>query len=66
LWRVVRSVLLETENTASSPPLRAYAQKLLQSKTLPAKANLLSRFQECSGTPLFVEIPNPIYESEDA
>ncbi|WP_172368977.1 IucA/IucC family protein [Sporosarcina jiandibaonis] len=66
LWRVVRSVLLEIERTASSPPLRAYAQKLLQSKTLPAKANLISRFQECGETPLFVEIPNPIYESEGA
>ncbi|HEY9576235.1 MAG TPA: IucA/IucC family protein [Pseudobacillus sp.] len=64
LWQVVRSVLLEIDRTASSQSLRTYAQTLLQCKTLPAKANLISRFQECGETPLFVEIPNPIYESE--
>ncbi|WP_053366309.1 IucA/IucC family protein [Bacillus sp. FJAT-27245] len=66
LWRVVHSVLLEIEGTATSPALRTYAHKLLQSKTLPAKANLISRFQECGESPLFVEIPNPIYECEGA
>ncbi|OCA84979.1 IucA/IucC family protein [Pseudobacillus wudalianchiensis] len=64
LWQVVRSVLLEIERTASSHSLKAYAQRLLQSPTLPAKANLISRFQECGETPLFVDIPNPIFESE--
>jgi siderophore synthetase component len=66
LWQVVRSDLLEMEETATSKDLKTYAKKLLESKTLPAKANLISRFQECGETPLFVEIPNPIYESEGA
>lgn len=66
LWQVVRSVLLEIEKTTTSRELKTYAKKLLESKTLPAKANLISRFQECGETPLFVEIPNPIYESEGA
>lgn len=64
LWQVVRSVLLEIEKKTSSQSARTYAQTLLQCKTLPAKANLISRFQECGETPLYVEIPNPIYESE--
>ncbi|KAB7706224.1 siderophore biosynthesis protein SbnE [Bacillus aerolatus] len=66
LWQVVRSILLEIEKTTFSKALKTYAGKLLESKTLPAKANLVSRFQERGETPLFVEIPNPIYESEGA
>lgn len=64
LWLVVRSFLLEIEKTADSTTLQTYANKLLKNKTLPAKANLISRFQECGETPIFVEIPNPIYVSE--
>lgn len=58
LWKVVRTVLQEVDE----PIVKPYVHKLLHSETFPAKANLISRFQECSETPLYVEIPNPMYE----
>jgi siderophore synthetase component len=53
LWGVVRSVL------ASSVPDR-YVRDLLESPTLPAKANLISRFAERGEPPLYVAVPNPM------
>ncbi|MGH3751441.1 MAG: IucA/IucC family protein [Pseudonocardiaceae bacterium] len=55
LWRVVREVL----RTAQS---NRYANDLLESPVLPAKANLISCFTGRGEWPLYVDIPNPIPE----
>lgn len=54
LWAVVRDVLA----AAASAPARA----LLEAPVLPAKANLLSRFAGRGERPLYVDIPNPLFE----
>ncbi|MEB3368626.1 IucA/IucC family protein [Saccharopolyspora mangrovi] len=54
LWSVVREFLRELPGR--------YAAELRGAATLPAKANLLSRFAERGETPLYVDIPNPIRE----
>ena len=54
LWQVVREFL-------RGVPGR-YAAELREAPTLPAKANLLSRFAERGENPLYVDIPNPIHE----
>jgi L-2,3-diaminopropanoate---citrate ligase len=55
LWRVVRQLL------RSAPPDR-YLNELLCAPTLPAKANLTSRFAERGEHPLYVDVPNPMQE----
>ncbi|GAA0530578.1 siderophore biosynthesis protein SbnE [Saccharopolyspora subtropica] len=40
-----------------------YAAELLASPTLPAKANLLSRFAERGERPLYVDVRNPLVET---
>jgi siderophore synthetase component len=55
LWRVVAEVLAEVTG-----PGAPYAADLLTSPTLPAKANLLSRFAGRGESPLYVDLPNPI------
>jgi siderophore synthetase component len=56
LWRVVREVLRTVRYT------NRYANELLESPVLPAKANLISRFTGRGERPLYVNIPNPMYE----
>ncbi|CAM3329582.1 MULTISPECIES: IucA/IucC family protein [Saccharibacillus] len=59
-WAVVRQTLATLAEDPSDTRLRAVAHDLLASPTLPAKANLLSRFHQRGETPLYVDIPNPI------
>ncbi|GBF76061.1 IucA/IucC family siderophore biosynthesis protein [Paenibacillus sp. 598K] len=60
-WRIVRETLTELrEQSEATDRLRSVADDLLHSPTLPAKANLLSRFHQRGETPLYVDIPNPI------
>jgi L-2,3-diaminopropanoate---citrate ligase len=61
LWQVARCLL---EDQA---PLRArsgdggrYVEELLSRPELPAKANLVSRFQGRAEAPLYVAVPNPL------
>jgi siderophore synthetase component len=54
LWRGVREVLAAARN--------ATATDLLARPTLPAKANLVSHFAGRGETPLYVEVPNPLFE----
>ncbi|WP_216214038.1 IucA/IucC family protein [Amycolatopsis aidingensis] len=54
LWAVARQEL------AGLP--YACAAELARAPTLPAKANLLSRFADRSERPLFVDVPNPLRE----
>jgi siderophore synthetase component len=56
LWRVAR------EELAESTTARPYADELLSAATLPAKANLLSRFSGRGERPLYVDVPNPLRE----
>jgi siderophore synthetase component len=60
-WKVVRDVLQESIAESSSDRLRKYTKDLMESETLPAKANLVSRFQERGERPLYVDMGNPIY-----
>ncbi|WP_167166165.1 IucA/IucC family protein [Saccharomonospora amisosensis] len=53
LWAVARRVLLDVPQ----------AGRLLAMPTLPAKANLVSRFTGRAERPLYVEIPNPLRET---
>ncbi|WP_017621979.1 IucA/IucC family protein [Nocardiopsis chromatogenes] len=54
LWHTVRSVL------ADRPGPRA--ADLLSHPSLPAKANLVSRFAGRGEDPLYVDVPNPLFE----
>jgi L-2,3-diaminopropanoate---citrate ligase len=54
-WGVVAEVLADVRG-----PGAPWADDLLRSPTLPAKANLLSRFAERGEHPLYVDLPNPI------
>lgn len=55
LWQVVRELLREARSDR-------YAADLLGSPVLPAKANLIGRFAGRGERPLYVDIPNPMYE----
>lgn len=59
LWGVVADALAEVNG-----PAAAWAHDLRTSPTLPAKANLLSRFAERGEVPLYVELPNPVREAD--
>jgi len=59
-WQVVRQTLLRMKTADAPERLTSLVDDLMQKKTLPAKANLLSRFQKRGENPLYVEIPNPI------
>jgi siderophore synthetase component len=56
LWGVVRDVLARAGGE--------HASLLLDAPTLPAKANLVSRFAGRGERPWFVDIPNPLHEKE--
>ncbi len=60
-WQVVRIFLQHEHTKTSSERLKKFTKALLENVTLPAKANLISRFQARSETPLYVNIANPIY-----
>jgi siderophore synthetase component len=62
-WSIVRDVLEELKVGASRTKQK-YINDLLCGQWLPAKANLISRFQERGETPLYVDISNPIYDGE--
>jgi siderophore synthetase component len=60
-WRVVRNTLEELrKKTNESSHINDVICDLLTAETLPAKANLLSRFHQRGETPLYVNIPNPM------
>ena len=55
LWQVVRDVVRMAEPDC-------YTRDLLESPVLPAKANLISRLTGRGERPLYVQVPNPMYE----
>ncbi|WDD99769.1 IucA/IucC family protein [Thalassomonas actiniarum] len=58
LWLVTRQCLAAEEMT---PATRIWAQRLLEAKDLPAKANMLSSFKQSGEAPTWVDIANPLY-----
>ncbi|MQA62547.1 MAG: IucA/IucC family siderophore biosynthesis protein [Actinophytocola sp.] len=54
LWRVARECLLHAGGER--------AEALINSPVLPAKANLVSRFARRGEQPLYVDVPNPLFE----
>ncbi|WP_028561824.1 IucA/IucC family protein [Paenibacillus pinihumi] len=62
-WLVVRNTLQQMQQDrqwAGHSYMSAVLKDLLDSDTLPAKANLLSRFHKRGEKPLYVDIPNPV------
>ena len=57
----MRNFLQQEYTQTSSERLKKFTKALLENVTLPAKANLISRFQARSETPLYVNIANPIF-----
>ncbi|MGH4009840.1 MAG: IucA/IucC family protein [Pseudonocardiaceae bacterium] len=55
LWQVVTDAVRVAE-------MDCYARDLLESPVLPAKANLLGRLTGRAERPLYVDVPNPMYE----
>ena len=60
-WQIVRDFLIQEQARSNLVKLREFIQCLLTKKTLPAKANLSSRFLERSERPLYIQIINPIH-----
>lgn len=54
LWAAARELLRSDGG--------ALGRELITAPTLPAKANLLSRFAERGERPLYVDIPNPLFQ----
>lgn len=64
LWQVVRRLLEEQAPLFRRAGGAHYLEELLDGPGLPAKANLISRFQERGETPVYVPIPNPMRTGE--
>lgn len=62
LWQVVEDVLRSSGVFAGDA--EPYLHDLLTQEGLPAKANMISRFQKRGETPSYVAIPNPLRKSE--
>jgi siderophore synthetase component len=60
LWTAVYEALLASRPFQEQAG-QVYCDDLLNNRHLPAKANLISRFQERGEDPLYVNIPNPLY-----
>lgn len=54
LWTAAREVLLDEGGTL--------AHDLVASRVVPVKANLISRFAGRGERPLYVDVPNPLYQ----
>lgn len=65
LWTVARHLLEDKRKETNCSRLQNYIGDLLTNEKLPAKANLISRFQERGESPLYVNIPNPIYHCKE-
>ncbi|MEW6732314.1 MAG: IucA/IucC family protein [Acidobacteriota bacterium] len=58
LWQVVRDTVSAKVVQEINGVGRRYLEELLDGPELPAKANLLSSFHQCSERPLYINIPN--------
>ncbi|UKS28458.1 hypothetical protein LOZ80_05855 [Paenibacillus sp. HWE-109] len=63
-WQIVRRVLIhELTLMKANHPSSGYLHDLVENPLFPAKANFISRFEQRSEAPDYVQIPNPIYHS---
>ena len=63
LWGVARTVLQDNTALISGEGKSSYLHDLLNSQTLPGKANFISRLRERGERPLYVPVPNPLRAS---
>ncbi|PJE53604.1 IucA/IucC family protein [Marinomonas sp. BSi20584] len=57
LWRITGQTLFDANKSEQG---KSYVQQLLQTRELPAKANMLSTFQKSGEKPVWVGILNPL------
>ncbi|MGZ0049426.1 IucA/IucC family protein [Brevibacillus gelatini] len=60
LWHIVGDVIRSADFFQKA---QAMLEDLLESETLPAKANFISSFQRRGERPLYVPVPNPLAQS---
>ncbi|MBD0383536.1 IucA/IucC family protein [Paenibacillus sedimenti] len=61
LWRSAGEAAAD-QARIGSVRLWEWTERLLMAPTLPAKANLISRFRQRAEQPEYVQIPNPLYQ----
>ena len=64
-WAHVHETLQRWLSEADHPALIRCIQDLVQSPTFSAKANFKSKLEDCSETPIYVDMPNPIYINKE-
>lgn len=57
LWQATGQALVDASLSGQG---QIYTQKLLKARFLPAKANMLSTFNETGESPVWINIPNPL------
>ncbi|BBD84943.1 staphyloferrin B biosynthesis enzyme [Staphylococcus argenteus] len=66
LWQlVVRRLMDWKEEYADNAVFVECVEDLCQSSTIAAKANLMSKLNDCGGNPIYTHIPNPICHNKE-
>lgn len=66
LWQLVARRLIDwKEKYADNAVFVECVEDLCQSPTIAAKANLMSKLNDCGGNPIYTHIPNPICHNKE-
>lgn len=66
LWQLVSRRLMDwKEEYADNAVFVECVEDLCQSSTIAAKANLMSKLNDCGGNPIYTHIPNPICHNKE-
>ncbi|HDY9510153.1 TPA: L-2,3-diaminopropanoate--citrate ligase SbnE [Staphylococcus argenteus] len=66
LWQLVACRLMDwKEEYADNAVFVECVEDLCQSSTIAAKANLMSKLNDCGGNPIYTHIPNPICHNKE-
>ncbi|BCN87151.1 L-2,3-diaminopropanoate--citrate ligase SbnE [Staphylococcus argenteus] len=66
LWQLVARRLIDwKEENADNTVFVECVEDLCQSPTIAAKANLMSKLNDCGGNPIYTHIPNPICHNKE-
>ncbi|API78189.1 L-2,3-diaminopropanoate--citrate ligase SbnE [Staphylococcus argenteus] len=66
LWQLVARRLMDwKEEYADNAVFIECVEDLCQSPTIAAKANLMSKLNDCGGNPIYTHIPNPICHNKE-
>ncbi|CDR64476.1 TPA: L-2,3-diaminopropanoate--citrate ligase SbnE [Staphylococcus argenteus] len=66
LWQMVARRLMDwKEEYADNAVFVECVEDLCQSPTIAAKANLMSKLNDCGGNPIYTHIPNPICHNKE-